>query len=132
MKGRLIPYTKPIGFNNNNNFHKLNENGLSKAYNNHNKVHVDNDTLYIAGTSNLRDVYDDITKIPIWGSIKDSQRYKDAKTVLDLNPNITNLVSHSLGSSVALELEKDNNKKFNRSKKNKVFKWKKKTRFKGQ
>ena len=110
MKGRLIPYTKPIGFNNNNNFHKLNENGLSKAYNNHNKVHVDNDTLYIAGTSNLRDVYDDITKIPIWGSIKDSQRYKDAKTVLDLNPHITNLVSHSLGSSVALELEKDNNK----------------------
>ena len=110
MKGLSIPYTKHIGFNNNNNFHKINEHGLNKAYNNHNKIHVDNDTLYIAGTSNLRDVYDDITKIPIWGSIKDSQRYKEAKNVLDLNPNIINLVSHSLGSSVALELEKDNNK----------------------
>ena len=62
MKGGIIPYTKPIGFNNNNNFHKLNEMGLNNAYNNHNKIHVENDTLYIAGTSDLKDVYDDITK----------------------------------------------------------------------
>ena len=112
MKGRLIPYTKPIGFNNNNNFHKLNENGLSKAYNNHNKVHVDNDTLYIAGTSGLKDVYDDITKIPFWGSIKDSTRYNQAKTALDSNPNITKIVGHSLGGSIALEFQK-NDPKYN-------------------
>ena len=112
MKGRLIPYPKPIGFNNNNNFHKLNENGLSKAYNNHNKIHVENDTLYIAGTSDLNDVYDDITKIPIWGSIKGSQRYNQAKTALDSNHNITKIIGHSLGGSVALEFEK-NNPKYN-------------------
>jgi hypothetical protein len=112
MKGRLIPYTKPIGFNNNINFHKLNENGLNKAYNNLNKIHVQGDTMYIAGTSNLKDVYDDITKIPFFGTITDSTRYNQAKTALDLNPNITKIVGHSLGGSVALEFQK-NNPKYN-------------------
>ena len=112
MKGRLIPYTKPIGFNNNNNFHKLNENGLNKAYNSHNKIHVDNDTLYIAGTSNLKDVYDDLTKIPFYGNLKDSTRYNQAKIALDFNPNINKIVGHSLGGSVALEFQK-NNPKYN-------------------
>ena len=112
MKGLLIPYTKPIGFNNNNNFHKLNENGLNKAYNNLNKIHVQGDTMYIAGTSNLKDVYDDITKIPFFGTITDSTRYNQAKTALDLNPNITKIVGHSLGGSVALEFQK-NNPKYN-------------------
>ena len=110
MKGRLIPYTKTIGFSNNNNFHKLNENGLNKAYNNHNKIHVENDTLYIAGTSDLNDVYDDITKIPFFGSIKNSTRYNQAKTALDSNHNITKIIGHSLGGSVALEFEKNNPK----------------------
>ena len=110
MKGRLIPDAKPIGFNNNNNFHKLNEIGLNKAYINHNKIHVDNDTLYIAGTSDLKDVYDDVTKIPFYGSVMDSTRYNQAKTVLDSNPHIKNLVGHSLGGSVALELQKHNQK----------------------
>ena len=50
MKGRLIPDVKTVGFNHNNNFHKLNEIGLNKAYNN-NKIHVEGDTLYVAGTS---------------------------------------------------------------------------------
>ena len=50
MKGRLIPDAKTVGFNHNNNFHKLNEIGLNKA--NNNKIHVEGDTLYIAGTSN--------------------------------------------------------------------------------
>ena len=105
MKGRLIPDAKTIGFNNNNNFHKLNEIGLNKAYNN-NKIHVDGDTLFIAGTSNLKDAYDDITKIPFYGSTMDSTRYDQAKTVLDSNPHIKNLVGHSLGGSVSLEIQK--------------------------
>ena len=33
MKYPQIAYTKNIGFNNNNNFHKLNEIGLYNAYN---------------------------------------------------------------------------------------------------
>ena len=89
MKGKSIPYTKPIGFSNNNNFHKLNEYGLNKAYNNTNKIYVQGDSLYVAGTSNFKDVYDDITKIPFYGDIKNSTRYAQAKTALDLNPNIT-------------------------------------------
>ena len=110
MKGRFIPYTKAVGFRNNNNFHKLNESGLNKAYNNHNKIHVEGDTLYIAGTSNLKDVYDDVTKIPFYGSITDSTRYNLAKTALDSNPHITNLVGHSLGGSVALQFQQNNAK----------------------
>ena len=107
MKGVIIPYTKPIGFNNNNNFHKLNEMGLNNAYNNHNKIHVENDTLYIAGTSDLKDVYDYITKIHFFGTVKDSTRYNQAKTALDSNPNITKIIGHSLGGSVALEFQKN-------------------------
>ena len=54
MKYPQIPYTKNIGFNNNNNYHKLNEIGLNNAYNNANKVHVQGNTLFVAGTSNLK------------------------------------------------------------------------------
>jgi len=110
MKGRLIPDAKTVGFNHNNNFHKLNEIGLNKAYNNNNKIHVDGNTLYVAGTSNLKDVYDDLTKIPFYGNLKDSTRYNQAKTALDANPNITNLVGHSLGGSVILDIQKNNSK----------------------
>ena len=92
MKGQLIPDAKTIGFNNNNNFHKLNEIGLNKAYNNNNKIHVDGDTLFIAGTSNLKDAYDDIVSLPFYGSTMDSTRYNQAKTALDSNPHIKNLV----------------------------------------
>ena len=110
MKYPQIAYTKNIGFNNNNNFHKLNEMGLNSAYNNTNKVHVNGNTLYVAGTSSLKDAYDDITKIPFYGDIKNSTRYNQAKNVLNDNPNINKIIGHSLGGSVALELQKDNNK----------------------
>ena len=110
MKGRLIPDAKTIGFNNNTNFHKLNEIGLNKAYNNNNKIHVEGNTLYVAGTSNLNDVFDDITKIPFYGDLKNSTRYNQAKTALNSNKNITKIIGHSLGASVALQLQKDNNK----------------------
>ena len=110
MKGKLIRQKKVVGFNNDNTFHKLNEIGLNKAYNSKNKVYAENNTLYIAGTSDLNDVYDDITKIPIWGSVRKSTRYNQAKTALESNPNITNLVGHSLGGSVTLEFQKNNPK----------------------
>ena len=110
MKNQQIPYTKTIGFNNNNQRHKLNEMGLNSAYNHVNKVHVQGDTLYVAGTSDLKDAYDDITKIPFYGDITKSTRYNQAKTVLDANPNINKIIGHSLGGSIALQLQKDNNK----------------------
>jgi len=110
MINQQIPHTKTAGFNNNNNFHKLNEMGLNMAYNNDNKIHVQGDTLFVAGTANLKDAYDDITKIPFYGDITKSTRYNQAKVALDANPNITKIIGHSLGGSIALQFEKDNNK----------------------
>ena len=92
---------KHIGFN-----HKINEIGLKKAYNTHKGIHIDNDTMFIAGTRNFRDVYDDVTKIPVWGDLKNSKRYRDVEEEIKANPNVKKLIGHSLGSSVALEFEK--------------------------
>ena len=49
-----------------------------------------------------QDAWDDL-KIP-FGLTRYSQRYKEADQMLKDNPQITNVVSHSLGGSVALEL----------------------------
>ena len=70
-----IPNTKHTGFHNKYNFHKINEIGLKKAYQSDKKLHVDGDTLFIAGTSNKRDVWDENTKVPCNGSVTKSQRY---------------------------------------------------------
>ena len=94
---------KHIGFN-----HKINEIGLKKAYNNHRGIHIDNDTMFIAGTRNFRDVYDDVTKIPVWGDLKNSKRYRDVEEEIKANPNVKKLIGHSLAGSVALEFEKNN------------------------
>ena len=94
---------KHIGFN-----HKINEIGLKKAYNTHKGIHIDNDTMFIAGTRNFRDVYDDVTKIPVWGDLKNSKRYRDVEEEIKENPNVKKLVGHSLAGSVALEFEKNN------------------------
>ena len=110
MKYPQIAYTKNIGFNNNNNFHKLNEIGLNNAYSNDNKVYVKGETMYIAGTSDLKDAFDDISKIPFYGDIKNSTRYNQAKKLLETNPQVQNLTGHSLGASIALQLQKDNSK----------------------
>ena len=88
------------------------EQGLKRAYQQPNKIYVDGNKMYIAGTSSLGDWYDDFTKIPIWGDLKNSQRYIDAEKVLKDNPQVDSLVSHSLGGAVALELDKDRNNKF--------------------
>ena len=105
-----IPSTKNVGFN--NNFHKIIEIGLQKAYRPDNKLHVDGDTMFIAGTSSLGDWYDNITKIPVWGDLRNSKRYKDADSVLKENPNVKKLISQSLGGSVSLELDKNNPNKY--------------------
>jgi hypothetical protein len=87
-------------------FHKQNENGLQKAYNNtDNYLHKDGDTLYVAGTITPRDYWDDI-KIP-FGLTRYSQRYQDADKILKQDPDVKNLVSHSLGGAVSLELQKN-------------------------
>ena len=61
------------------------------------------DTLYVAGTKSLRDVWEDL-KIP-FGATSWSQRYTDADRTLDASPQIRRVVGHSLGGAVALELQ---------------------------
>jgi hypothetical protein len=77
--------------------------GLHKAYALDEKLYASGDTLYIAGTSSMQDVWDDL-KIPLHLTSK-SNRYQNASKFLDENQNIKQLVGHSLGGSVALELQ---------------------------
>ena len=88
-------------------FHQFNETGLELAYKNKvSYTYIIGDTLFIGGTQNSQDVYDDIRHVPWWGDMKKTQRYKDAETHLKNNPQIKRLVGHSLGASVALALQK--------------------------
>jgi len=121
-------------------FHNIADNeGLRRAYNQPNRVYVNGNRMYVAGTTwtddrnvskpplytmilkglfpgmipdnfSLNDAVDDF-KIPTFQT-KNIQRYKDAEQVLKDNPNVNTLVGHSMGSSVILELNKANNDKF--------------------
>ena len=114
--------------------------GLRRAYNEPNRLYINGNRLYVAGTTwtddrmnvskpplytmllkglfpqtipdnfSLSDPIDDL-KIPLFKT-QDIQRYKEAAEVLKNNPNIDQLVGHSMGSSVILQLNKDNNDKF--------------------
>ena len=79
--------------------------GLDRATAADNKLFVNGDTMYVAGTSNLQDVWDDF-KIP-FGKTAQSQRYKDADAILAKNSQVSNLVGHSLGGAAVLELQKN-------------------------
>ncbi len=79
--------------------------GLHRAYDSSRKIYAHGSTLYIAGTASLRDVWDDI-KIPLHLT-RFSDRYQNASKYLEDHKNIKSLVGHSLGGSVALELQKD-------------------------
>lgn len=100
--------------------------GLERAYASPSNTYVIGDTLYIAGTQfgkflsgmipshwgsgefskGGKDVWDDVSKVPVWGDVKNSTRYGEAHTAFKANPNIKLVVGHSLGGSVALELQK--------------------------
>ena len=92
-------------------FHQRNQMGLDRAYKNSKGIlpyiEPEGDTLYIAGTQNAQDVYDDVMNVPFWGDMKKAERYKTAEVYLNSNPQIKRLVSHSLGGSVALALQKN-------------------------
>ena len=105
---KIIPLVKNVGFS--NNFHNTNKLGLSKAYASDNSTHIDGDTLFIAGTKTARDVFSDWIKIPL-GLTKYTKRYKEAEDVLKANPQVKNLIGHSLGSAVSDELSKRNEDK---------------------
>ena len=99
---------RPMNRRERNEMHKDDAYFLDLAYKNKlNYYYIHNDTMYVAGTDNLQDVYDDITKVPKWGYITDSARYNMVKPVLDKHPQIKKLVGHSLSGIVALRLQKE-------------------------
>ncbi len=80
--------------------------GLQRAYS-QGDAYPHGNTLYIAGSHTAKDWYDDVTKVPFWGDVRNATRYQQAEKALKANPNITRVVGHSLGGSVALELQKN-------------------------
>ena len=88
-------------------YNKISEaEGLEKAYA-HGDYFIHGKTMYIAGSHTTKDWYDDVTKVPDWGDLRQSTRYQAAEKALKENPQVTHVVGHSLGGSVALQLEKD-------------------------
>ena len=79
--------------------------GLNKAYSLPNRIYIDpyNKAMYIAGTSTATDVWDDL-KIPN-RNLNKSWRYEIADQLLQRDNEIKEIVGHSLGGSVALELQ---------------------------
>jgi hypothetical protein len=77
-------------------------------------------TLYIAGSDSWRSWYDDFVNIPIWGDLKNSERYKQAERAYNdltqkYGKTVNRVVGHSLGGSVALELAKNKDIEFSRT-----------------
>ena len=112
-RGRLLNNLKEnldsIGINKNNYKFVSDADGLKEAYNTKSGVYQYGKRLYIAGTRDKQDVWDDITKIPFWGNSTDIARYKTAAEYIKEHPEITQLTGHSLGGAVALELQKQLN-----------------------
>ena len=81
---------------------------MERAYR-HGDYYIHGDTMYIAGSHTAKDWYDDVTKIPVWGDLRNSTRYQAARDALVENPQLKRIVGHSLGGSTALELQKNYN-----------------------
>jgi hypothetical protein len=84
-------------------FHKMNEDGMKKAYESKEGYYKDGNKLYIAGTRDMQDVLD-WPKIPL-GTFKKSKIYKNIEPVFKENGDIDYVVGHSAGGSATLELE---------------------------
>ena len=82
--------------------------GLDIAYKPPSGQYVYGNTLYLSGSCDLRDWYDDVTKVPTL-MLQHSQKYTDANNLLNSSAGggITNIVSHSLGGAVAQKLKQN-------------------------
>ena len=85
--------------------------GLKRAYASKSGAYIHGNRMYVAGTRNGRDVWDDITKVP-FSLTRHSDRFKSAKKVLDENPQVETLVGHSLAGAIVQDLNKDNGMRF--------------------
>ena len=80
--------------------------GLRKAYD-QGDFYIHGKTMFIAGSHTKRDWFDDITKIPVWGDLRNSERYQKVLKEFENQGQIDTVVGHSLGGSVSLELQKN-------------------------
>ena len=119
-----IPYEAP------NNRNKINEDvkqelagtetfltdtqGLRLAYESPNRIYRNGSILYIAGTKDPIDFYDDL-KLPYYQT-RNTKRYKDVDKFLQdgaieidgkKHYGITDIISHSLGSAVGQQINND-------------------------
>ena len=80
--------------------------GLERAYE-HGDYFIHGNIMYVAGSHTGKDWYDDVTKVPNWGDLRQSTRYQAAEKALNQNPQVNHVAGHSLGGSVSLQLQKD-------------------------
>ena len=78
--------------------------GLKNAYSSPSGLYKTGKTLYISGTTGkdgsiTRDILDDLIHLPSRNA-ENTEKYKDVMKMLGQSPEITRLVSHSLGSAV--------------------------------
>ena len=78
--------------------------GLKNAYGSPSGLYKTGKTLYISGTTGkdgsiTRDILDDLIHLPTRNA-ENTEKYKDVMNMLNKSPEITRLVSHSLGSAV--------------------------------
>ena len=78
--------------------------GLKNAYDSPSGLYKTGKTLFISGTTGkdgsiTRDIIDDLIHLPS-RKAENTEKYKDVMNMLNKSPEITRLVSHSLGSAV--------------------------------
>ena len=91
--------------------------GFNNAYNNPSGLYKTNNTLYISGTGGkqggiVNDVISDLFLIPTH-TARFSEKAQDVQKELANSPEITRLVSHSLGSAVVNDIDRRHPDKYN-------------------
>eukprot|EP00438_Fugacium_kawagutii_P002276 Skav227369 [mRNA] locus=scaffold2373:103803:107225:+ [translate_table: standard] len=90
--------------------------GLTNAYRSPSGIYRTGNTLYISGTGGKdgdweKDWIDNFTKLPFRNAER-TQKYKDVMEALKNNPDVSRLVSHSLGSAVVNKINEEQPNRF--------------------
>ena len=91
--------------------------GLTNAYRSPSGIYTTGKTMYISGTGGKdgdinRDILDDLLLLPTRNA-HHTQKYRDVMEALKHNPDVSRLVSHSLGSAVVNKINEEQPNRFN-------------------